>query len=179
MHHVIFDLEATCWRLRRPPRQEIIEIGAVMVSDAGEIVGEFDRFIRPKLNPKLSEFCKELTSIQQADVDGAADFQDVIWEFEDWLKKANDRVTLYSWGDYDKQQLLMDAELHQMEIPWVHQHMCLKSKHARLLRLKEPVGVRTALALSGLLFEGTSHRGIVDAINTARLFVHHFGDFSQ
>lgn len=177
MHYIIFDLEATCWRLRRPPRQEIIEIGAVMYDGQGNHCGEFSEFIKPKLNPKLSSFCTELTSIEQSDVDHADDFQEVIWKFEDWLYAADDRVTLLSWGDYDKQQFLMDAELHEMQIPWVQNHICLKQEHTKMLRLKEPVGVKTALELSGMSFEGTSHRGIVDAQNTARIFEHHFDDW--
>jgi len=177
MHYIIFDLEATCWRLRRPPRQEIIEIGAVKVNHLGERIDEFNAFIKPKLNPKLSDFCKQLTSIEQHEVDGADDFQEVIWKFEDWLYATDDRVTLYSWGDYDKHQFMMDAELHELSIPWVQNHVCLKLEHARLLRLREPVGVKTALELSGMTFEGTSHRGIVDARNTARIFEHHFDDF--
>ncbi len=177
MHYIIFDLEATCWRLRRPPRQEIIEIGAVKVGNKGERIGEFSAFIKPKLNPKLSDFCKELTSIEQEEVDRAEDFQEVIWKFEDWLYQSDDRVTLFSWGDYDKHQLQMDAELHELSIPWVENHMCLKTEHAKLLRLREPVGVKTALELSGFTFDGTSHRGIDDARNTARIFEHHFDDW--
>ncbi len=177
MHYIIFDLEATCWRLRKPPRQEIIEIGAVKVDPQGNRVGEFNAFIKPSLNPQLSDFCKKLTSIEQADIDRADDFQEVIWSFEDWLFHTDDRFTLLSWGDYDKQQLVMDAELHAINIPWVQNHICLKAEHAKLLRLREPVGVKTALELSGLSFEGTSHRGIVDAQNTARIFEHHFDDW--
>ena len=177
MHYVIFDLEATCWRLRRPPRQEIIEIGAVMVGPDGERKSEFNAFIRPKLNPKLSDFCKELTSIEQHEIDAADDFQEVIWQFEDWLNTAHDKVTFLSWGDYDKHQLLMDAELHDLQIPWIQRHSCLKQEHAKLLKLKEPVGVKTALEFSGMQFEGTSHRGIEDARNTSRIFEHHILDW--
>lgn len=148
-----------------------------MYDGQGNHCGEFSEFIKPKLNPKLSSFCTELTSIEQSDVDHADDFQEVIWKFEDWLYAADDRVTLLSWGDYDKQQFLMDAELHEMQIPWVQNHICLKQEHTKMLRLKEPVGVKTALELSGMSFEGTSHRGIVDAQNTARIFEHHFDDW--
>lgn len=179
MHYIIFDLEATCWRLRRPPRQEIIEIGAVKVDSEGNRISEFNAFVKPRLNPQLSDFCKKLTSISQTDIDGADEFDEVIWQFEDWLYTSDDRVTLFSWGDYDKHQLVMDAELHNIEIPWVQNHHCLKLEHARLLRLREPVGVKTALELSGMTFEGTSHRGIEDARNTARIFEHHFTDFIQ
>ena len=69
MHHIICDLEATCWaEERRPERMEIIEIGAVkLASPAGPVLGEFDALVRPVLEPTLSDFCRELTGIRQID----------------------------------------------------------------------------------------------------------------
>ena len=162
--------------MRKPPRQEIIEIGAVMIDERGEQLSEFSRFVKPKLNPKLSSFCKELTSIQQHKVDGADDFQEVIWDFEDWME-VDDQLRLCSWGDYDRNQLLKDGELHDIHLPWLNQFFCLKQSHARLLNLKEPVGVKTALEFAGLSFEGTSHRAIADARNTGRILQQHYDEW--
>ncbi|WP_306643425.1 3'-5' exonuclease [Sanyastnella coralliicola] len=178
MRYVIFDLEATCWRRRKPPRQETIELGAVMVDEYGQRMSEFSEFIKPKLNPTLSSFCKELTSIEQHHIDGAEDFQDVMWSFEDWLKPNEGDYLLASWGDYDKQQLLRDGELHEIELPWLNHFLCLKMSHSKLLKLKEPVGVKTALEYTGLTFDGTSHRAIDDARNTARILEEMFGDWT-
>jgi inhibitor of KinA sporulation pathway (predicted exonuclease) len=175
--YIVFDLEATCWRLHNPPRQEIIEIGASKVSAYGEIISSFNSFIKPKQNPKLSSFCTQLTSITQADIDPAPDFQEVMWDFEDWLQSDKNDVVLLSWGDYDLKQLKMDAEIHEMQLSWTNQHFCLKEAHARLLKLREPVGVSTALEYGGLQFEGSKHRAIADAINTARILTMHFEDW--
>jgi inhibitor of KinA sporulation pathway (predicted exonuclease) len=72
MRYIITDLEATCWEnVRAPERMEIIEIGAVALASATAVVGEFNRFVRPIAEPRLSAFCTQLTSITQADVDGA------------------------------------------------------------------------------------------------------------
>lgn len=177
IQYIVFDLEATCWRLRKPPRQEIIEIGATKLNDAGQRVSEFSAFVRPKLNPKLSSFCKELTSIEQYEIDRAQDFEDVMYDFEDWLGGTSS--LFLSWGDYDRKQLLMDAEIHEIELPWLRHYLCLKLSHSRLLHLREPVGVSTALEYSGLFFEGTSHRAIEDARNTSRLFEHHFDEWQH
>lgn len=50
---------------------ETIEIGLVVIDlETLDIVVEFQRFVRPLINPALTNFCKKLTSIQQADVDG-------------------------------------------------------------------------------------------------------------
>ena len=65
MHHIICDLEATCWAgERRPQRMEIIEIGAVMLaSGTRPVLDDFCSFVRPVLAPTLSDFCRELTGI--------------------------------------------------------------------------------------------------------------------
>jgi inhibitor of KinA sporulation pathway (predicted exonuclease) len=76
------DLEATCDEIDEsesarklivtPDQMETIEFGLVVIDlESLEIVDEFQRFVRPQINPTLTHFCKKLTSIQQADVDGA------------------------------------------------------------------------------------------------------------
>lgn len=149
-----------------------------MIDSAGDQISEFNAFIKPKLNPTLSSFCTELTSIEQHHIDGADDFQDVIWEFEDWLEPNSGDFLLASWGDYDKQQLLRDGELHELQLPWLDHFLCLKMSHSKLLNLKEPVGVKTALEFTGQTFDGTSHRAIDDARNTGRILQEMFNDWT-
>lgn len=82
------DLEATCDEAEKsgtprqlvviPDQMETIEIGLVVIDlESLEIVDEFQRFVRPQITPILTAFCKKLTSIQQADVDGARTYQEV------------------------------------------------------------------------------------------------------
>lgn len=45
---------------------ETIEIGLVVIDlESLEIVDEFQRFVRPQINPTLTAFCKKLTSIHK------------------------------------------------------------------------------------------------------------------
>lgn len=148
-----------------------------MLNPEGKRISEFAAFVRPVQNPQLSSFCKELTSIEQHHIDRADDFAEVIGAFEDWLN--GQKALMCSWGDYDKKQLLMDAEIHNLELPWLKDYLCLKLSHARLLKLREPVGVKTALEFSGMNFEGQSHRAIEDARNTSRLLEHHFDEWRE
>ena len=86
MNFIIYDLEATCWTGRPPGLvQETIEIGAVHINGYGEELGSFNKFIRPIVNPNLSPFCRELTSITQEDVNRANTFPSVIEAFQDWI----------------------------------------------------------------------------------------------
>jgi 3'-5' exoribonuclease 1 len=89
------DLEATCdeveeWESPRtlevvPDEMETIEIGLVVIDlETLEVVDEFQRFVRPQINPLLTNFCQKLTSIRQADVESASTYQEtgqVLGEF--------------------------------------------------------------------------------------------------
>ena len=52
-----------------------------------QIVDVFHSYVRPVINPKLSEFCKSLTGIDQETVDRSDVFEDVLKKFEVWMAK--------------------------------------------------------------------------------------------
>lgn len=64
---VVIDFEATC--MPDPPKNfqhEIIQFPAVLVSVRDRmIVDQFCTYVKPKLNPKLTHFCTQLTGITQ------------------------------------------------------------------------------------------------------------------
>jgi inhibitor of KinA sporulation pathway (predicted exonuclease) len=174
--HLIIDLEATCWERSEGHRgeNEIIEIGAVVVDDDHEVVGEIQQFVRPVRNPILSEFCKRLTSIEQSDVDTAQIFPDTLRDFQSQVERISGQrlsdLVFCSWGDYDRKQLMKDCCYHNIPYPFgVHRN--LKREFARRHRIR-PVGISRALRILGIRFEGIHHRGIDDARNIARIFGH-------
>jgi inhibitor of KinA sporulation pathway (predicted exonuclease) len=171
-HFIVYDLEATCWRHRRSWQVEVIEIGAVKVSENLEVLDEFTAFVRPLLHPEISDFCTRLTSITQADIEDADAFHEVIQAFESWMEPASVRTVLLSWGEFDKRQLLNDARLHQVHLPWLNYHACLQMHYSRWKGSKNQIGLTSALELEGLNYLGTPHRAIEDARNMARLFCH-------
>lgn len=169
-HFIIYDLEATCWRSRAPKRVEVIEIGAVKVDENLDIIDEFCMFIKPLLHPEISKFCTQLTSITQADVNHAPEFDEAIEAFEEWMAPHQVRTVLMSWGEFDKRQLLSDGELHQIEMPWLRYHACLQHHYSKWKGSKNQIGLKSALELEGLKYSGTQHRAIEDARNMAKLF---------
>jgi len=178
LNYIIFDLEASCW-LGRPPHgiNEVIEIGAVKVNDYNEVESIFSKFIKPTVNPILSDFCTRLTSITQTDVDRSKTFPFIIQEFMDWIGIDEDFV-LISWGKYDKQQLIQDCELHKMETEWLEHHFNLKPAYRALKDLKDEPGLKKAVKLEGFEFTGIHHRAISDAENTAKIFIKYFKEWS-
>lgn len=147
---------------------EIIEIGAVRIRQR-QIIDEFSSFIRPKIHPKLSAFCTELTTITQKQVNEAQLFPQVFTHFISWIGEAH--FIFCSWGQYDLNQLRQDVAKHA--VPWPNQldrHLNIKRCFARFRNI-QPCGMERALALMKMPLEGTHHRGIDDARNIARLTI--------
>ncbi len=169
MRYIIVDLEATCWEnVRDYDRMEIIEIGAVELPAAGTPPsGEFSRFIRPVAENQLSDFCQQLTTICQSDVDQADDFRVVFPEFLSWI--GEDPFILCSWGQYDLTQFRIDCKRHELAFPAsFERHLNVKKQFTHTFGLR-PSGMKRALAQVGLPLEGIHHRGIDDARNIAKL----------
>jgi len=172
MQYIIVDLEATCWEnTRHPLEMEIIEIGALRMTSADSpAANEFSAFIKPIIVLQLTDFCKELTTITQDDVDNAEYFWTVFPKFVEWI--GTRPFTLCSWGAYDLNQFRKDCERHKMELPATFEnHINLKKEFARIEQCK-PMGMNAALEKMNIPLQGTHHRGIDDARNIAKLARH-------
>ena len=174
MRYIIFDLEATCWDQGEKNDNETIEIGAVMDNDDKQIIHEFVQFIKPTKYPVLSDFCKNLTSIRQEDVDYAPFFPVAIESFKSWIGVDDGDYVLCSWGFYDRKQFEADSALHDLDISWIQNHISLKHQHGQIRNLKRAIGMQNALELEGLKLDGTHHRGIDDARNITKIFLKYF-----
>lgn len=176
--YIIIDFEATCSDKDEFPKNEmeIIEIGALTLDRIDLLkLNEFDAFIKPVLNPNLTDFCKKLTSIRQEDVNSAKKFPEVIKEFNVWLSQYNNPV-FCSWGNYDKNQLKQDCNYHNIAYPFNEEHINLKELFSKRQNLKKRLGVGKALKRAGIEFEGTPHRGIDDVRNIYKLIPYIFGN---
>ncbi len=168
--YLVIDLEATCDNQGTVPRQEmeIIEIGAVLVDGVTlQAQREFQSFVRPVRHPKLTEFCCELTSIQQEHVDAAPNFRQALKALEEFME--GEQPLFCSWGDYDHNQFKLDAQYHRLKLPFGGQHLNLKRAFSEALNTRRRFGMAGALRRVGLPLQGTHHRGIDDARNIACL----------
>ena len=176
MNYIIFDLEATCQKNDNSFINEIIEIGAVKINRNLETISTFDLFIKPIVNPVLTDFCKELTTIQQSDVINADLFSIGIEKFKDWIGIYEEDYVLCSWGFYDKKQIEKDSLLHKINGSWSKKHISLKHQFSDIKNIK-PCGMQKALNILNLKLKGTHHRGIDDALNIAEIFKSCFGEW--
>ena len=171
----LIDLECTC-DIAVPLMiecHEIIEIGIVVCDLATENVTIMDAlqlYVRPIENPVLSEFCIQLTGIEQATVDRAKMLAAVLPELHSWIMK-NEIEVWGSWGGFDRSQFIMECSLKELKNPLAElQHFNIKQLFAR--KFGHKVGLGRALIMKDILFEGRAHSGIDDAKNLVRLLVH-------
>lgn len=104
---LLYDTEYTAWEGSQARRwsepwehREIIQIAALRVclEDGMESEASFARFVRPRHNPILSEYIRELTGITQADVDGeGVPFAEAFGDFTEFCEQG--QYALFSWGD--------------------------------------------------------------------------------
>jgi len=172
MNFIIFDLEATCWDgSPKDKPQEIIEIGALKINRYGELEGTYSQLVRPILYPVLSVYCRELTHIDQIEVNRASTFPTVIDDFLDWAEVDYEEYLLCSWGGKDKTMLKHDCSLHHLDTDWVENHINIKRQYHEMKRLHRPRGLKKTVVAEGFEFTGEQHRALTDAENLAKVFL--------
>ena len=104
---ILFDTEYTAWEGSQQRRwsepwehREIIQIAAVKVAveQGCAEIASFDRLIRPRINPILSDYISSLTGITQSEVDArGVSFAEAYRDFYSFCQQGC--LPLFSWGD--------------------------------------------------------------------------------
>ena len=158
---IIVDLEATCWNDGSFDKNEmeIIEIGAVALGLNGDTLSKFDRFVKPSRHPELSDFCKELTTITQKDIDNADYFPLVIKRFQEWINGiASPDYRVWSWGLYDRAQFNLDCSRFHISTNWLDGKHYNLSAEFKKRSGKKKSGIKRASKALGIELEGTPGR---------------------
>lgn len=166
---LVVDIESTCWQDAPPPGQEseIIEIGICLFDVASAQRLEKDSILVKPDRSQVSEFCTQLTTLTQAQVDRGISFAAAC----SILKKkylSKERVWA-SYGDYDRRQFERQCESFKLSYPFGTTHLNVKSLFAIIHALPQEVGMDRALEILNLPLEGTHHRGGDDAWNIASI----------
>ena len=186
-HLVVLDFEWTADnRSKMKPCSEITQFPSVIVRLEGRsshVVDEFDTFVRPVLNPTLTQFSIDLTAITQADVDAAPILETVMPRYVEWLRShklvdADGRRIghwcLSTWSDADiGGQLSAECRHKGLAVPacfdsWVDLKVCYR----RHYKMAPKGGLRTCVERLGIPWEGRAHNGLVDSRNTASIALH-------
>ncbi|MEW6579808.1 MAG: 3'-5' exonuclease [Chloroflexota bacterium] len=166
---IVIDVEATCWEGEPPPGQEteIVEIG-VCVLDVltGERLAHESILVRPERS-QVSPFCTQLTTLTPERVARGVTFEHACRILRRKYG-AGDRAWA-SYGDEDRRLFEKQCAARGVPYPFGPTHLNVKALIALLHGLPREIGLPGALALLNLPVEGTPHRGVDDACNTARL----------
>ena len=174
---LIIDVEATCWDQPLPSlnhsqvinEMEVIEFGCVVANLSGKVLSSRSFFVRPSVRPQLSDFCQRLTGISQTEIDNASGYKEVVRELDAWLSDFNIEFWA-SWGNYDKNQIQVELERHNVAPKFYElEHVNLKKLWRKGKRNKQSTALLGALEHEGFKFQGKQHRGIDDALNIARI----------
>ena len=166
----VVDVESTCWRDQPPEgvNSEIIEVGICSLNirpDGFKIVACDGLLVRP-FRSEVSEFCTELTTLTQEQVDrDGKGFPDVIKYIVDNYR-TKERPWA-SYGDYDRNQFERNCRYRNLEYPFGSRHINVKTLVAACMGWDCEVGMDEALKRMRMPLVGTHHRGKDDAMNIA------------
>ncbi|GMG99989.1 hypothetical protein Nepgr_001829 [Nepenthes gracilis] len=176
-YFVVIDFEATCDKEKNPHPQEIIEFPSVLVnSRTGQLEDCFQMYVRPTHNQLLSDFCKELTGIQQSQVDKGVLLSEAILMHDKWLEDKGIKHTNFAvvtWSNWDC-RVMLESECRFKKIwkpPYFNRWINLKVPFNEVFGGVK-CNLKEAVQLAGLTWEGRAHCGLDDAKNTARLVSH-------
>lgn len=118
MKYIVFDLE---WNQSFSPSPEqvaalpfeIVEIGAVRLTDEGKLVGEFDELVKPEVYHQLNHITSRLIHLQMQELMRGKPFPEVARQFYDWCG-TEEEYRLCSWGPQDVGEFQRNLHYHKM-----------------------------------------------------------------
>ncbi|KAM8739620.1 3'-5' exoribonuclease 1 [Acanthopagrus schlegelii] len=184
----VVDFEATCEEDNPSDfHHEIIEFPMVLINTHTlEIVDSFQEYVKPELNPTLSDFCIKLTGITQKMVDDADPFQDVLQRVVTWLQErelgTKYKYAILTDGAWDMSKFLnIQCQLSRIRYPqfakkWIN----IRKSYGNFYKVpRTQTKLSTMLENLGLKYEGRPHSGLDDSRNIARIALRMLQDGCQ
>ncbi len=163
---------------------EIIEVPAILYdTHKRKTVAVFHSYCRPTLRPNLSDFCKDLTGIQQETVDAAPSFAKVLHSLEDWMfqvhelgtERRNFAIVCDNYADMAR-FMRLQCGIAKVTFPsWATSWINLSKAFYGFYRppptaqCHRRAKLSSMLADLGLEFAGKEHNGLHDAVNIMRV----------
>ncbi|MBP5416011.1 MAG: exonuclease domain-containing protein [Clostridiales bacterium] len=181
MNYVFVDFEMSLIgkeyrELRRICRQEIIEIGAVMLDESFSEISSFKRYVRPMYARHISNAIHDLTGIDDCQLYACNEIEEELNAFAHWCLSNGEDVVVYAWSENDLSQiqneyllkgLSFSEDLEKVIDSWKD----LQAEYDEAVEAAKPTALHRALASIGKSFDGKMHDALDDARNTSFLFV--------
>ena len=147
-------------------RGEIIQIGAVRVTEEGQVADEFQVMIRPKYYRHLNRRVSKLTGIKEADLrDRGVPMAEAIRDFRSW---CGSDVIFLTWGFDDITILRENLQLYGIDASWVDRWF-----NAQMIFNAQTDGstaqkaLKTAMEMFEIEASRPAHDALGDAYHTA------------
>ena len=122
---ICLDLEYTCWensmRDNWPDPKfpaEVIQVGMASFNMAkSQYLDKFSSYVRPVLNPRLSDYCINLLQIPQSTIDNSPALPEVIDQISSFVNGYNKDSTLVCAYGPDCKRFADDAARHYRDRP--------------------------------------------------------------
>ena len=151
-------------------RQELIQIGAVLLDEEYEIIDSFVTFVKPRFG-ELDDFIVKLTGITQSDLVDAPSTEDALESFLNWMPED---TVMVSWSESDTYQLYHEIDGKGIDSPRLEDLLEVaidcQYEFEEKLNSNRTYGLAEALSITGIDCDERVHDALSDARNTALLF---------
>lgn len=169
-------IERAYSRERKLYKQEIIEIGAVMLDEDMNEVSSFKSYVKPQYSSEIARKIYELTGITKDDIFYAKTIEVELEAFANWcVKESNDEYVVYAWSENDLKQITNEIDMKSIVISNTLQSVIdswkdLQLEYDKVIASEKRTGLTRALESLGIYFEGKMHDALDDSRNTATIF---------
>ncbi len=174
MQYIVVDLE---WNGSYSKKahgyfNEIIELGAVKLNDAMQVVDEFSMQIKPVVSKKLSNVVTELTHISAEELEDGTTFAKLMRKFAAWIGK--EPAAVLTWSTTDLLVLMENCRFFygKQEIPFLQHYMDFQAYAQARMQVGDgqQLGLARAGELLGIPEDDMSlHRALDDSRLTAKI----------
>lgn len=181
MKYVVIDLEmnpiATVYTAERKIcTLEVIEIGAVLLDEKYQEIGNFVTLVKPRFNSRIEKKYEKLTGIETEMTESAPYFEDALDMFFSWCNNISDKIQIIQWSENDFAQFSKEIQMKQILLATQHQRymnapwLDFQAEYGHTLGLEHNISLKDAIMYAGEDFCGRQHDALADARNTAELF---------
>lgn len=175
--HVVIDLEFTpipksCAAQREIVRNEIIQIGAVLLDSNYRKISTFSTYVKPEFVIHVKPSVTKLTGITDMDLENAPSLAEAMDKLTAWIG-TDKKTRIYSWSNTDLYQ--MEDECYLKSIPFpecMYRWMDFQKVYGRLIGYRHQLSLKNAVTSANGQFIGTqAHTALYDAMATAELLI--------
>jgi inhibitor of KinA sporulation pathway (predicted exonuclease) len=149
---------------------EILQIGALKLSEDFETVSTFNSFIKPNVYKTIHPHVEALTKITADKITSSKYFIDVYKDFLDFI--GNEKIVLCVWGVVDIKELIRNLKFYNLPTSLVYRYIDIQKYASKYLKApsKTRIGLKKAIEHLNIPFSGELHDALNDAYYTAEIF---------